>query len=109
MLIVNINRQELRLASIFVCLLVVSIIALWGMPKDTEVIEVVALDEYLIYEGSYYQRTLTVVAVIDLKLIETTTFFEGRPLYKETQAKEPKRLLWPLDGDLYTVFVKLED
>jgi len=103
------NKKELGLLIVFVALFVTSLYGISRFGIEGESIPVVALDEYLMHEGVYYQRTLSVVTLIDRKLIPVSTHYQGRPLYKETNAKIPARLLWPLDQEVYTIFVRTTD
>lgn len=109
MLFISVTKKEFAIAFLLVVLFVGSFIVMQSLPSKPDSIPVVALDEYLIHEGTYYQRTLSVVALIDKKLIPTNTFYQGRPLYKESKTLIPPRLFWPIDLELYTVFIKLED
>lgn len=109
MLVITVRKKETLYLLAFLLLFVVSFVAMRGISKEEESYPVVALDEYVIHEGCYYQRTLTVVANIDIKLIETPTLYQDRPLYSETNAKLPKRLLMPIENNLYAVFIKLDD
>ncbi len=109
MIFITVNKKEFALAFLLVVLFVGSFVVMQRLPSQMESIPVVALDEYLIHEGTYYQRTLAVVAPINKKLIPTNTFYQGRPLYKESKTLIPQRLLWPMDLEIYAVFIKLED
>jgi hypothetical protein len=109
MLVITVRKKETLYLLVFLLFFTVSFIAMRGISKEEDSFPVVALDEYVIHEGCYYQRTLTVVANIDIKLIETQTYYQDQPLYSETKAKLPKRLLLPIENNLYAVFTKLDD
>lgn len=110
MVIISMNKKEFLLVLTFLILFIGSFIVM-KLPKGNKLISVpvIALEEYLIHEGVYYQRTLSIVTLIDIRLTLTNTHYEGRPLYKESNEKFPERLLWPIDQNIYTVFVKIKN
>ncbi|HOA91937.1 MAG: hypothetical protein ACOX29_07480 [Bacillota bacterium] len=106
-MIISMSKKELGLLAVFLVLFAGSLYGIFRLEKTGDAIPVIAVEEYLVHEGTTYQRTLSVVAVIDRKLTPTSAYYQGRPLYKETSAKVPDRLLWPLEEGVYAVFVKV--